>query len=126
MKANSTVMLVKVAALVVLSVFLVFWVYMGLGAMSGGDWGGTWYIVGVAAALALMALAWQRPSFWGGIILMAGALIGLWFAVPMWMSDAAPLPGVLASVPFVICGILLLLAGQMERRHPARRASSRG
>ena len=106
------------AGLVVLGLYTAFFLLFGIGESLGGEPGGWGHFIQALGPLALLLLARQRPLE-GGIVLTAVGLLMLLFVPGFddsqgWRFD--PISYVFIGLPYLISGILFLIAGVQNRK----------
>lgn len=117
----------KIGGLVILAIPIVILLAFSVGEVAYGGISGLQHL-GQLAALAFLAwVAWRRP-FWGGVALIALALVltGLYLLfVHGFPPSTVTLTVVVLFIPPVISGSLFILAARQERdmgdRMPAAR-----
>ncbi len=104
-------------ALVLMGLYVVFWLFFGIGEMISGDLSGAFHLVPAIMVVVLMFLAWRRPKEGGVIIVVLGLLVSLYYAfATMQGGRSFDVTSLIGGVPFLVSGLLLLGAVALARR----------
>ncbi len=112
----------QIAGLFVLSLVALVYVFFGVGEMMEGMEGGAGHLIELLAVVVLLALAWLRPLEGGIAFIACGVISALGFFAAMLAAGPAPRfsmisPALLiTSLPQVISGALLFVAGMLGRK----------
>ncbi|MDO9128228.1 MAG: hypothetical protein Q7U34_00025 [Anaerolineales bacterium] len=101
----------KITALVLLGLVTAFLLYMGIGEIAFGDWGGIGHLIPAVVLGLLMWLAWKRPLWAGMILVVLGLVAGVRFYNPQYPDVALTVGG----LP-LFSGLLLLGAAWRARK----------
>lgn len=120
----NTAKILKIIAAIPLALFVLVSLVFGIGESFGGDLGGLMHLVPVMLLGLVTWFCWKQP-FWGGILLLAYALLRILLLIPeFFMRPAASVLNssviTLTLIP-AICGGLFLYAGLLERKAAAAR-----
>jgi hypothetical protein len=108
-------------ALLPAGLFTGLWLLLGMGEVKGGDLSGIIHLVPALLIIVLVIAAWKRPRIGGVAMLLAGAVIFIYLFASIQSPDSR-LPGaLLTGGPFLLSGVLFLLAGMSKNLLPARR-----
>lgn len=105
------------AALVLMGLYAILWLFFGIGEMTSGDWSGAIHLVPAIMVVALMFLAWRRPMEGGVVLVILGVLAFLYYGVAT-MQGGRPfqVTSLIGGVPYLVCGFLFLAAIALARR----------
>lgn len=115
----NTAKILKIIAVLPLALFALVSLVFGIGESTGGDLSGLMHLVPVVLIALLIWLCWKRP-LWGGIFLLAYALIRSLLLIPEFLMRPAesvlnPSIITLTLIP-AVAGGLFLYAGLLERK----------
>ncbi len=120
-----------VCSVVVLVLQAVLWFIFGFGEVFGGDLSGVIHLLPAVMTLALAALAFSLPLEGGITLLVIGVTLSAYFSVGVFRGPADPdgpiaiNPGaLLAGLPLIVAGALLLAAFGFLRRDGTRLPAS--
>lgn len=105
----------KVAAQLVLGIFMLFNLVFAVCEVIGGDWSGLGHAVPAVLALFLMWLAWVRPLIGGGLLVLVGVIAAVYFSGAAAGSGFALRTVLLMAGPALLGGLLSLAAGWLDR-----------
>ena len=114
-----TIQALKFAAMVPLAFMVLILLAFGIGESLGGDLSGLMHLVPVVLVGLVVWMCWKRP-LWGGILLLAGAIVQAAMFWRMFMrADASEIiaPLVIMILPLAFSGLLLLLTALLGRMH---------
>lgn len=105
----------KIAALIPLGLAAAILLMFAVGETAGGDWSGLGHLIPLLFIALLMWLGWKYP-IWGGIALLAGALLAASFFAdalrgPEWLA-----PFLIFVAPLALSGVLFLSAAWLGRK----------
>jgi len=100
----------KIAAVIVSLIPIVFFLMFAIGEGASG----AGHYIQVAPLIALVVLGWYSPKFTGYLLVGAGCVLVVFYAlsvnhIPLW---SAMLVEVIVFVPVVVSGILFLQASK--------------
>jgi len=78
----------KIAALVLLGLAAAFLLYIGIGKIAFGDWGGVSHLLPAVILGLLMWLSWKRPLWAGVVLVVLGLAAGVFFYNAMILPQA--------------------------------------
>ena len=114
----------KIAALVLLGLGIAFYLLFTVGEMAGGDVAGVQHLPPVLVLVALLWLAWKRPTVAGIVLLVLAVPLGAAYVAVLVARDLPLTWAVEIALPPIVTGLLLVWAGRRERasrRETARR-----
>ena len=103
---NKTVRWLLIAGLIIMGLQAMFYLIFAIGEMAGGDMSGAGHLVPVLAIVLLGLLVWRQPLQGGGLILLAGSFILVFFG----------LDALIITWPMPVAGILLITGAILGRR----------
>lgn len=106
----------KITALVFMALAALFFSFMGIGEMVGGDLSGVIHLPPVALIALMMWFGWKKPFPGGATMLGLGLLISIFFLIITSQANRL-LAVLLMGGPFVIPGILFMTASLLENPH---------
>ena len=107
----------KITALVLMSLLIAFFLFMGIGEMVGGDTSGIGHLFPVAIVILLMWLGWKAPLGIGILLTILGILYSARFLIGMSYAEGMPFALNVIAIPFFLFGLLFLSAGIIERKN---------
>jgi len=97
----------KIVALVLLELAAAFLLWMGIGKIAFGDWGGVSHLLPAVILGLLIWLGWKRPLWDGVVLVVPGLAAGVFFYNAMILPQAKPGPWLNHTVGFhPICFML--------------------
>ena len=78
----------KIAALVLMGLAAAFLLYIGIGKIAFGDWGGVSHLLPAVILGLLMWLSWKRPLWAGVVLVVLGLAAGVFFYNAMILPQA--------------------------------------
>lgn len=106
----------KITALVLMALAALFFSFMGIGEMVGGDLSGIIHLPPVALIALMMWFGWKKPLPGGATMFGLGLLISILILTPTSKSDRL-IAVLLMGGPFIIPGILFMAASLLENPH---------
>jgi len=101
-------------ALVPAGFFTGLWLLFSMGEVRGGDLSGILHLIPALLIIVLVVAAWKWPRTGGIALLLAGTVI-LAYLLTSIQNPESRLPGaLLTGGPFLLSGVLFLLAGMSK------------
>lgn len=110
---------VKITALALMALAALFFSFMGIGEMIGGDLSGVIHLPPVALIILMMWFGWKKPMPGGATMFGLGLLISFVFLIITTQADRL-LAILLMGGPFLLPGILFMAASLLENPHRMR------
>ncbi len=106
----------KIAAMVILGIMILYWLYASLAAIIGGESRAVSTLVEMIVVGILAVLAWKWPLPGGiGLTLLAVA-VGMYYLLVLYSLEQAWTPLLLICAPMAVSGLLLIEADWESRR----------
>ena len=109
----------KITALSLMVLAALFFSFMGIGEMVGGDLSGVIHLPPVALIALMMWFGWKKPLTGGATMFGLGLLISILILTTTSKSDRL-IAVLLMGGPFVIPGILFMAASLLDIPHRMR------
>ena len=115
--ANKQAKWLLCAALVLMGIYAVFWLFFGIAEMTSGDLSGVIHLIPTIMLLGLMFLAWRRPMEGGVVLVILGVLASLYYSVATMQGGRSfQVASLIGGVPYLVFGLLFLVAAALARR----------
>jgi hypothetical protein len=105
----------KIAALVLLTLGIGFYLMFAVGEMASGEISGIQHLPPAIGLAALLWLAWKRTHTAGAVLLAVSIPLGVAYVVVLVVRDLPLTWALWIALPPVVTGLLLLRAGRRER-----------
>ena len=108
----------KIAALALMALAALFFSFMGVGEMLGGDLSGAFHLPPVALIALMMWFGWKKPFSGGATMFGLGIVISIFFFVVTTQTDRAVAIFLLGG-PFLLPGLMFMAAALLKNSHTA-------
>jgi hypothetical protein len=105
----------KIAALVLLSLGIAFYLMFAFGEVVSGDVSGVQHLPPAIVLAALLWLAWKRTCAAGVVLLVLSVPLAVAYVVVLVVRDLPLTWALWIALPPVLTGLLLVRAGRRER-----------
>ena len=109
----------KYLALVPLGLMTAFLLLMGIGEMVGGDLSGVAHLIPAVPVVILMFLVSKQSAVGGGVLVILGLLAAIYYYGEMIRPQDKLQAALFMGSPFVVSGLLLLVAVAVARKASA-------
>lgn len=109
----------KITALVLMALAALFFSFMGVGEMLGGDLSGGMHLPPVALIALMMWFGWKKPLTGGATMFGLGVVISVFFLFVTSQAESG-IAILLMGGPFLLPGLLFMAASLLENPQKMR------